>query len=237
MGMRRVLVAALVVGALTVLVWQRGLPTAQSQLKVGILNTAKISREVQSIAELRRTFDEQRRAYMELINLRQNFVMLTGLEWADLRRLLSRPQRTKSDEQRIQELRRISFEREAELQRLQQTPPDKLSPQERSRLEQLVQIWREGRADVERLKSLMDEELKRLEEQLNKLVDEKLQEAVRKVADQQGLDLVLDRSVVYFVRGDCLDVTDAVLSALTEALKTSEQSTESQTSEKEAKPQ
>jgi Skp family chaperone for outer membrane proteins len=235
--MRRVLVAALVVGALTVLVWQRGLPTAQSQLKVGILNTAKISREVQSIAELRRTFDEQRRAYMELINLRQNFVMLTGLEWADLRRLLSRPQRTKSDEQRIQELRRISFEREAELQRLQQTPPDKLSPQERSRLEQLVQIWREGRADVERLKSLMDEELKRLEEQLNKLVDEKLQEAVRKVADQQGLDLVLDRSVVYFVRGDCLDVTDAVLSALTEALKTSEQSTESQTSEKEAKQQ
>jgi Skp family chaperone for outer membrane proteins len=235
--MRRVLVAALVVGALTVLVWQRGLPTAQSQLKVGILNTAKISREVQSIAELRRTFDEQRRAYMELINLRQNFVMLTGLEWADLRRLLSRPQRTKSDEQRIQELRRISFEREAELQRLQQTPPDKLSPQERSRLEQLVQIWREGRADVERLKSLMDEELKRLEEQLNKLVDEKLQEAVRKVADQQGLDLVLDRSVVYFVRGDCLDVTDAVLSALTETLKTSEQSTESQTSEKEAKPQ
>lgn len=235
--MRRVLVAALVVGALIVLVWQRGLPTAQSQLKVGILNTAKISREVQSIAELRRTFDEQRRAYMELINLRQNFVMLTGLEWADLRRLLSRPQRTKSDEQRIQELRRISFEREAELQRLQQTPPDKLSPQERSRLEQLVQIWREGRADVERLKSLMDEELKRLEEQLNKLVDEKLQEAVRKVADQQGLDLVLDRSVVYFVRGDCLDVTDAVLSALTEALKTSEQSTESQTSEKEAKPQ
>ena len=235
--MRRVLVAALVVGALTVLVWQRGLPTAQSQLKVGILNTAKISREVQSIAELRRTFDEQRRAYMELINLRQNFVMLTGLEWADLRRLLSRPQRTKSDEQRIQELRRISFEREAELQRLQQTPPDKLSPQERSRLEQLVQIWREGRADVERLKSLMDEELKRLEEQLNKLVDEKLQEAVRKVADRQGLDLVLDRSVVYFVRGDCLDVTDAVLSALTEALKTSEQSTESQTSEKEAKPQ
>jgi Skp family chaperone for outer membrane proteins len=235
--MRRVLVAALVVGALTVLVWQRGLPTAQSQLKVGILNTVKISREVQSIAELRRTFDEQRRVYMELINLRQNFVMLTGLEWADLRRLLSRPQRTKSDEQRIQELRRISFEREAELQRLQQTPPDKLSPQERSRLEQLVQIWREGRADVERLKSLMDEELKRLEEQLNKLVDEKLQEAVRKVADQQGLDLVLDRSVVYFVRGDCLDVTDAVLSALTEALKTSEQSTESQTSEKEAKPQ
>jgi Skp family chaperone for outer membrane proteins len=235
--MRRVLVAALVVGALTVLVWQRGLPTAQSRLKVGILNTAKISREVQSIAELRRTFDEQRRAYMELINLRQNFVMLTGLEWADLRRLLSRPQRTKSDEQRIQELRRISFEREAELQRLQQTPPDKLSPQERSRLEQLVQIWREGRADVERLKSLMDEELKRLEEQLNKLVDEKLQEAVRKVADQQGLDLVLDRSVVYFVRGDCLDVTDAVLSALTEALKTSEQSTESQTSEKEAKQQ
>jgi len=235
--MRRVLVAALVVGALTVLVWQRGLPTAQSQLKVGILNTAKISREVQSIAELRRTFDEQRRAYMELINLRQNFVMLTGLEWADLRRLLSRPQRTKSDEQRIQELRRISFEREAELQRLQQTPADKLSPQERSRLEQLVQIWREGRADVERLKSLMDEELKRLEEQLNKLVDEKLQEAVRKVADQQGLDLVLDRSVVYFVRGDCLDVTDAVLSALTEALKTSEQLTESQTSEKEAKQQ
>ena len=236
--MRRVLVAALVVSAcLIILVWRIGSPTVQGQLRVGILNTVKISREVQNIAELRSSFDEQRRAYLELINLRQNFVMLTGLEWADLRRLLSRTQRTKSDEQRIQELRRISFEREAELQRLQQTQTEKLSPQERSRLEQLVQIWREGRADVERLKSLMDEELKRLEEQLNKLVDEKLQEAVRKVADQQGLDLVLDKSVVYFVRGDCVDITDAVLSALTEALKSSEQiTTESQQSEREAKP-
>lgn len=217
---------------LTILLWQGTLPLSQGQLKVGVLNSAKISREVQSIVELRRSYDEQRRAYLELINLRQNFLMLTGLEWADLRRLLSRPQRTKSDEQQIQNLRRMSFEREAELQRLQQTQPEKLSPQEKTRLEQLLGIWREGRADVERLKNLMDEELRRLEEKLNKLVDEKLQQAVQKVAEEQGLDIVLDRSVVYFVKGNCTDVTDSVLSALTEALKSSDQ----QPGEKEEKP-
>lgn len=218
--------------SLTILLWQKTSPLSQGQLKVGVLNSAKISREVQNIVELRRSYDEQRKAYLELINLRQDFLMLTGLEWADLRRLLSRPQRTKSDEQQIQNLRRMSFEREAELQRLQQTPPEKLSPQEKTRLEQLLGIWREGRADVERLKNLMDEELKRLEEKLNKLVDEKLQQAVQKVAEEQGLDIVLDRSVVYFVKGNCTDVTDSVLSALTEALKSSDL----QPGEKEEKP-
>ncbi len=222
---------------LIALLWQRGSSSGQGHFRVGILNSSLVVREVQNIAELKRSYDEQRRAYLELINLRQNFVMLTGLEWADLRRVLSRPQRTKGDEQRVQELRRISLEREAELQRLQQTPPEKLTPQERTRLEQLTQIWREGRADVERLKSLMDEEMKRVEGQLNKLVDEKLQLAVKKVADQKGLDMVLDRSVVYFVRGECLDVTEEVLSVLTEELRSGQKSQpEGENPEKEAKP-
>ncbi len=236
--MKRALsVAVLVSLCFPFLLWQRGSSSVQGQLKIGVLNSARIAREIQGIAELRRTYDEQRRAYLELINLRQNFLMLTGLEWVDLRRLLSRPQRTKSEEQQIQQLRRTSLEREAELQRLQQTPPDKLTPQERTRLEQLTQIWKEARAEIEQLKSLMEEEMKRVEEQLNKLVDEKLQLAVQKVADEKGLDMVLDRSVVYFVRGDFVDVTEEVLSTLTRELQSGEkaQANQKQT-EKEAKP-
>jgi len=233
---RALFVIAVVGFCLTLSLWQRGSSSVQGQLKVGVLNSARIAREVQSIAELRRTYDEQRRAYLELINLRQNFLMLTGLEWVDLRRLLSRPQRTKSEEQQIQQLRRISLEREAELQRLQQTPPDKLTPQERERLEQLTKIWKEARAEVEQLKSLMEEEMKRVEEQLNKLVDEKLQQAVQKVADERGLDMVLDKSAVYFVRGDFVDVTEDVLSKLTQALQSGGQTTpEEKSTEKEAK--
>ncbi|MCS7265273.1 MAG: OmpH family outer membrane protein [Armatimonadetes bacterium] len=241
--MSRAMLALAAVGIfLMVLLWQIDASSVQEQLKIGVLNSAQVIREVQNIAELRRSYDEQRRAYLELINLRQNFVMLTGLEWADLRRLLSRPQRTKSEERQIQELRRISLEREAELQKLQQTPNDKLSQQERTRLEQLTQIWREGRADVERLKGLMDEEMKRIEEQLNKIVDEKLQLAIKKAADQHGLDIVLDKSVVYFVRGQIVDVTETVLSVLTEELRSKEQSDfkgespKSENSGKEAKP-
>lgn len=233
---RALFVVVLLSFCLTFLLWQRSSSSVQGQLKIGVLNSARIAREIQSIAELRRTYDEQRRAYLELINLRQNFLMLTGLEWVDLRRLLSRPQRTKSEEQQIQQLRRNSFEREAELQRLQQTPPDKLTPQERTRLEQLTQIWKEARAEIEQLKNLMDEEMKRVEEQLNKLVDEKLQQAVRKVADEKGLDMVLDKSVVYFVRGDFVDVTEEVLSNLTQAIQSGEQRTQNgKQTEKEAR--
>lgn len=233
---RALFVVALFCFCLTFLLWQQSSSSVQGQLKVGVLNSARIAREIQGIAELRRTYDEQRRAYLELINLRQNFLMLTGLEWVDLRRLFSRPQRTKSEEQQIQQLRRVSLEREAELQRLQQTPPDKLTPQERARLEQLTQIWKEARNEIEQLKSLMDEEMKRVEEQLNKLVDEKLQQAVRKVADGRGLDMVIDKSVVYFVRGDFVDVTEEVLSALTQALQLGEQTNPSEKQkEKEAK--
>ncbi|MFN3420230.1 MAG: OmpH family outer membrane protein [Armatimonadota bacterium] len=216
---RALFVVALFSLCLTFLLWQRSLSSVQGQLRVGVLNSARIAREVQGLTELRRAYDEQRRAYLELINLRQNFLMLTGLEWVDLRRLLGRSQRTKSEEQQIQQLRRISLEREAELQRLQQTPPDKLTPQERARLEQLTQIWKEARTEIEQLKSLMDEEMKRVEEQLNKLVDEKLQQVISKVADEKGLDIVLDRSAVYFVRGNFIDVTEEVLSNLTEALQ------------------
>lgn len=235
--MKRVLFAvALFSLCLTLLLWQKTSPSVQGQLKVGVLNSVRIAREVQGIAELRKTYDEQRRAYLELINLRQNFLMLTGLEWVDLRRLLSRPKRTGSEERQIQQLRRVSLEREAELQRLQQTPPDKLTPQERARLEQLTQIWKESRAEIERLKSLMEEEMKRVEEQLNKLVDEKLQQAVQKVAAERGLDMVLDKSVVYFVRGDLVDVTEDVLSKLTQALQSGDQRpTNQKPTEKEAK--
>ncbi len=218
------------------LLWQRMVLPAQESappLKIGVLNSAQVAREIQSLALLRRTYDEQRRAYLELITLRQNFLMLTGLEWADLRRLLSRPQRSRSDEQRIQELRRIALEREVELQRLQQTPPEKLTPQERTRLEQLTQLWKEGRAEVERLKGLMDEELRRIEAQLNQLVDEKLKQAIRKVAAEQGLDIVLDKSVVFFVRGNPVDITEATVSSLTELLQSSEGET---SDKKEAKP-
>ncbi len=222
---RALFVVALVSLCLTFLLWQISSSSVQGQLKVGVLNSARIAREIQGLAELRRTYDEQRRAYLELINLRQNFLMLTGLEWVDLRRLLGRPQRTKSEEQQIQQLRRISLEREAELQRLQQTPPDKLTPQERTRLEQLTQIWKEARAEIEQLKNLMDEEMRRVEEQLNKLVDEKLQQVIGKVADEKGLDIVLDKSVVYFVRGNFVDVTEEVLSNLTEALQSGEKTT------------
>ncbi len=215
--------------------WQRQNPSAQEPnpsptLRIGILDSTKVSREVQSLAELRRTYEEQRRAYLELISLRQNFLMLTGLEWADLRRLLSRPQRSRNEEDRIRELRRLSLDREVELQRLQQTPPEKLSPQERTRLEQLTQVWKEARNDIERLKGLMEEELRRLEEQLNRLVDEKIQQAIQKVATEHQLDLVLDRSVVYFVRGQAVDITNAAISALTEALQSQSPA------EKEAKP-
>ncbi len=235
--MRRIV---LVVGVVCVAglgaLWQRVAVPAQESttpLKVGVLDSAKITREVQNLALLKRTYDEQRRAYLELIALRQNFLMLTGLEWADLRRLLSRPQRSRSDEQRIQELRRIALEREVELQRLQQTPPEKLTPQERTRLEQLTQLWKEGRGEIERLKGLMDEELRRIEAQLNRLVDEKLQQAIRKVAAEQGLDIVLDKSVVFFVRGNPVDITEATVSVLTEMLQSSEGATPDA---KEAKP-
>lgn len=222
---RALFVVAMVSLCLTFLLWQRSSSSVQGQLKVGVLNSVRIAREVQGLAELRRAYDEQRRSYLELINLRQNFLMLTGLEWVDLRRLLGRPQRTKSEEQQIQRLRQISLEREAELQRLQQTPPDKLTSQERTRLEQLTQIWKEARMEIEQLKNLMDEEMRRVEEQLNKLVDEKLQQVISKVADEKALDIVLDKSVVYFVRGNFVDVTEEVLLNLTEALQSGEKTT------------
>lgn len=191
--------------------------------KIGMLNSARLTREVQGFTELRRPYDEQRRAYLELLNLRQNFLLLTGLEWADLRLLLSKPQRTKREEERLQQLRRLELEREVELQRLQQTPSSQMSAQEKARLEELTHLWKEGRADLERLKELMDDELRRAEEAFNKVVDEKMRQAIQKVAEEQSLDLVLEKSVVYFVRGQSVDVTDKVLKALNELVQSEAQ--------------
>lgn len=187
--------------------------------KIGIVDIARLGREA-SFTDLRRTYDEQRRAYAELISLRQNYVMLTGLEWADLRRLLSKPQRSRQEEQRLQELRRIELEREVELQRLQQTPPAQLSPAERAHLEELTRLWKEGREDVNRLRETMEDELRRVEEQLNKAVDERVRRAIQTVADKQGLDMVLDRSAIYFARGQLSDITDAVLAELSASVPT-----------------
>ncbi|GBC99986.1 hypothetical protein HRbin17_02519 [bacterium HR17] len=181
--------------------------------QVGVIDSARIGREGQ-FTDLRRTYDEQRRAYLELINLRQNYLMLTGLEWADLRRLVSKPQRSRQEDERLQQLRRLELEREAELQRLQQTPPAQMSPADRARLEELTRLWKEGREDLTRLRELMEEELRRVEAELNKAVDEKVRAAIQAIAAQQGLDFVLDKSALYFVRGQVVDITDAVLKTL-----------------------
>jgi Skp family chaperone for outer membrane proteins len=185
-------------------------------LKVGIVDIPRLGREA-SFADLRRDYEERRRAYAELVNLRQNYLMLTGLEWADLRRLLSKPQRSRQEEERLQQLRRIELEREAELQRLQQIPPSQLSAAERARLEELTRLWKEGRDDANRLQEMMEDELRRVEAELSKAVDERVRQAINAVATKQSLDLVLDRSAIYFVRGQLVDITDAVLAELNAA--------------------
>jgi Skp family chaperone for outer membrane proteins len=214
MGWRWVFVAGMV--TLLGLIGSQRVTSDSSGLKVGVVDIAKLGREA-SFADLRKSYEEQRRAYSELINLRQNYLMLTGLEWADLRRLLSKPQRSRQEEQRLQELRRIELEREAELQRLQQIPPTQLSAAERAKLEELTRLWKEGRDDVNRLREMMEDELRRVEGELSKVMDERVRQAIQTVASQHNLDLVLDRSAIYFVRGQLVDITDAVLAELNTA--------------------
>lgn len=208
----------LTAGIIAVALWIIGAAISREPdgFKVGILDSARLVQNLQGMAELRRPYDEQRRAYLELINLRQNFLMLSGLEWANLRLLLSKPQRTRREEEQLQQLRRTELEREAELQRLQQTPSAQLSPQEKARLEELSRLWKEGREDLERLKEVISNELKRVEEAISKALDEKLRQAIKKVAFEQNLDLVLDKAAVYFVRGQTVDIMEAVSAALSE---------------------
>lgn len=202
---------------LSFFLWWYHHPSAQASsgaLRIGTLNIPLLMQGVRGMAEMRRTYEEQRRAYLHLLNLRRSYIMLTGLEWVDLRRLMSKPNRSPSEEAALKRLRQIELEREAELQRLQMMPPDELTPQERIRLQWLTKLWKEGRKDIDRIRQLMEEALRQVEEKLDQMINERLRRVIVKVATEEGLDLVLDKSAVFFVRGKMVDITGEVLRRL-----------------------
>ncbi len=205
---------ALLVALLTVLLaWDRSSPALQG-LRVGLVHSARLTGEAERFSRLRNEYEERRRAYTELIHLRQSYLLLSGLEWAELRMLLSKTPRTNEDEKRLEELRKVETDREVVLQRLRQTPSGLLSPSDRATLEQLTRLWKDGRSDIEELKNLLDVELKRIEQEMGKEREEKLAKAIEKIASEQNLDLVIDRSVFYYARGSVVDITDEVVGAL-----------------------
>ncbi|MCS7224875.1 MAG: OmpH family outer membrane protein [Armatimonadetes bacterium] len=201
------------VGCFFLILWWSA-PRADQGWKIGLVNGARIAIIAERLAQQKSRYEEQRKAYLDLITLRQNFALLTGLEWAELRILMAKAPRTKEEEKRLAELRQIQIDREVQLKRLQQTAPALLSPADKATLDHLTRLWKTARDDIAELKNLLEEELKRIEKTIGKERDEKTAKAIETVARDRDLDLVLDQSACYYAKVPLIDITDEVIKAL-----------------------
>ncbi len=164
-------------------------------------------REVQAYREM---FERRRRA---LEQLNRDFLFLSESEWKEAINLLIKEKLTDKEKARLEELRKLSRERERELQTLESKaqPTEK----EKARIRELRSNFLRNRQSLAPLQQKWQSELEAHDRATSARLEKRIVETVKKVAQERGFDVVLytDPPKVIYVRPD-LDLTDPVLKIL-----------------------
>ena len=216
------LLGALVAGFMAYIAWaqERGGPSPQRQpILIGWVDQQRL---LEGFEEYKRQLEVYKQMFqrrdLALRQLGQHFLFLSEAEWNEVVQLLIKEKPTSKDKRRIEELRKLSGKREARWREL--SGKASLRVEERAELQRLSEYYRSNRQRVEQLRQRWQEELQRHDQEVSSRLEKEIVEAVKKVAEQKGFDVVLytDPPKVVYVRPE-LDLTDPVIEALNKAFK------------------
>ncbi len=186
---------------------------AHQPVTVGLVDMEKLVANYKALQE-----DDQR--FKQLIARRRKMVevrvLLEPKEWEELSALEQKEEQeklTEAERKRIDELRKLTEQRQAEMERLR--IKGQLSEDERKRLEYLQNLQRSNQERLQKMVSEIDKELGELNDIITRDHAKKIREAAKQVAQQSELRLVLvaDQDLVLYSE-PTLDVTDKVLEIL-----------------------
>lgn len=186
---------------------------APQPVTLGLVNMQKLIDGYKALQE-----DDAR--YRQAVQRRQQMLdareLLEPKEWDELdalERKEAEGKLTDSERKRLEELRKLTDQRRAEIDRLRLK--GQLSEEERKRLEYLQNLQRTNQPKLQELADKFRQELDEINRRVTQMHHQRLRDAAKQVAQQLNLKLILvddDDNILY--AESTLDITDQVLAVL-----------------------
>jgi Skp family chaperone for outer membrane proteins len=140
---------------------------------------------------------EQLKAQLQSeLALKQDTVILTDAERAEMNSLLAKPTPSDKEKARIGELRGKTAKLDEELRDLRQKPTP--ADTEKSRLQELTRLFSSAETKLGTNKEALQDQLDQKRAELLDGLQDKLLKAVEEVAKEQGLAMVFDKQALLF---------------------------------------
>jgi Skp family chaperone for outer membrane proteins len=176
---------------------------------IGVVDMDRISREYKAMQELNRQFQDFQKQQEAQLERRKRIGMLNDQEEREYLDTVEMGAPTDARDRRIAELERLSDERSR--RRLALREKKDLTPEEEAERAQLEEIYNKRMDELVALQSDLQKTVYAKYDELSKIVTDSVDAAVKQVAQEKGLALILRKEIVLF---GGLDITEDVLAKL-----------------------
>ena len=221
--MKQVVLVAIIAACAGALVAGPGAAAAaQAGISIGVLDTERVQGEYKAMQVLNQQFAEfQRQQEAQLIRRQKSRMLLDQeqREYLDLSAPTAAP--TSERDKRLTDLEKLSDERSKRLLDLGQKKDR--TPDEEQEYQTLDGAYKQRTQELNALRGDVERTVQAKSDELMKLIMDSFNAAIKAVAEEKKLTLVLRRSVVYDTMGIPVvlyggaDVTDDVITKLNQA--------------------
>jgi Skp family chaperone for outer membrane proteins len=180
-----------------------------AQPTVGVVDVQKAFNEYKVTTASNEEINRMVEGFRRELDIRASHRLLGEDEIKELVRLRSKSPLTDADRTRIDELERISKQRDEELNALSNKA--ELTEQERARLKELRDLANRNDANGRTLAEDYSQQIEQRKAQLSDKITADLKDAIARVAQAKGLATVVDKIAVLY---GGVDITDDVIKAL-----------------------
>jgi len=206
--MKRLVFGAVLIAVLTAVA--TSIPAmAAEQIALGVVDQQRLELESRGMQEANQQYQELAGGQQQQLQQQYKIRLLSDEEKQELLDLSSVAAPTEARDTRLSELEQLSDQREQRLMDLRQSK--ERNPDEEAEYKRLNDIYERRMAELTALQTELQQQRQAKGDELLKGVRENLAKAVKKVAEQKKLLIVLDKQVVLY---GGLDITDQVLAEL-----------------------
>lgn len=185
-----------------------------STLKVGIVDLDKVSEQYQKLAEEQKNLRAWATSRASFVSTLSRYVFLSEQNFAEMSEIIDQPAAKWSDAQkkREEELRKVSEQKERRF--LDLRAKNDRTPEEEDEFNSLSEAFDARRADMDKLAASVEQEYMTKRDAAQGTLVTSVRDIIVSIAGEQGFDLVLDQTTVFFNSGNVVDLTSLVIERL-----------------------
>jgi len=192
--------------------WAQGEKTENVVPPMGIIDMQRLFEEYQEFQRENTKFQQYVQELQTQLKERQDHIFLTSEEWEEFLTLREKQSLNEQERTRLRELNRLTMDRDRRLEELRSK--EALTKEEEKEKEQLERIFAQAKTHLQEMLDKVNKEAARVDKELSSRLEQKIQAAVRTVAQKHSLALVVDKNIRGLFVINPVEVTDEVLGIL-----------------------